>query len=177
MVVTFQPEVRLAHLEDYVLKIHLNLPFEEARIQLLRCRLTAYKLVAELHDGVHDKKYVDFVMSRAYQNLAENSGRAITDPYLDPCLFQYTLLDELKSYAYSNLSEHFLEFLRLEFKKVFIPTLRLFTELCKSENKYSWEEVKSQLQHVMNILNVEVTWQECDTYLEGYLEKISDLIR
>ena len=176
MVISFQPGVRLTHLEDYVLNIHLNLPFEEARIQLLRCRLIAYKLATELHDGIHDMKYVNAIMSKAYKNLAENSGRTISDPYSDPCASQYNLLDELRSYAYSDVSEHFLEFLRLEFKKVFIPTLRLFTELCKSENKYSWEEVKAQLQQIMDTLRVEVTWEECDAYLERYLEKISDVL-
>ena len=176
MAVSFEPRVRLTHLEDYVLNIHLNLPFEEARIQLLRCRLTAYKLVAELHDGIHDMKYVNAMMSKAYKTLAENSGRTISDPYLDPCASQYNLLDELRSYTYSDLSEHFLVFLRSEFKKIFIPTLRLLTELCKSENEYSWEEVKAQLQPIMDALKVEVTWEECDAYLERYLEKISAML-
>ncbi len=176
MAISFEPGVRLTHLEDYVLNIHLNLPFDEARIQLLRCRLTAYKLAAELHDGIHDAKYVNAIMSEAYKNLAENSGRIIIDPFSDPCASQYNLLDELRSYAYSDLSEHFSEFLRSEFKKVFIPTLRLLTELCKSENKYPWEEVKAQLQQIMDALRVEVTWKECDAYLERYLEKISDML-
>ena len=54
--------------------------------------------------------------------------------------------------------------------------MRLLTELCKSENKYSWEEVKAQLQPIMDALKVEVTWEECDAYLERYLEKISAML-
>ena len=176
MVVSFQPEARLNHLEQYVLSIHLNLPFEEARIQLLRCRLVAYKLAAELNDGIHNKSYVDALMGGAYKKLGENVGRQIEDPYLDPCAFQYDLLDELRSYSYRDRSDHFIKFLRSEFKKIFIPTLRLLTELCKSENKYTWEEVKAQLQHIMDALEVTATWEECEAYLERYLAKISIVV-
>ncbi|MCJ7443412.1 MAG: hypothetical protein MUO26_02580 [Methanotrichaceae archaeon] len=176
MNISFQPDVRLAHLEDYVLNIHLNLPFEEARIQLLRCRLVAYKLAAELNDGIHNKAYVDDLMKKAYGKLGQSGDRELEDPYLDPCASQYYLLDELRSYSYWDRSDHFMEFLRSEFKKIFIPTLRLLTELCKSENKYSWEEVKTQLQPIMDALKVTSTWDECETYLERYLDKISNII-
>jgi hypothetical protein len=176
MAVSFQPEARLNHLEQYVLNIHLNLPFEEARIQLLRCRLVAYKLAAELNDGIHNKAYMDGVMGKAYKKLGENVGRQINDPYLDPCASQYNLLDELRSYSYRDQSDPFTKFLRLEFKKIFIPTLKLLTELCKSKNKYTWDEVKAQLQLIMDALEVTATWEECEAYLERYLAKISNVV-
>ena len=49
MPVTFEPHKRLEKLEEYVTKIHLNLPADEARIQLLRCRLVGYSLIAEIN--------------------------------------------------------------------------------------------------------------------------------
>jgi hypothetical protein len=161
-------------MESYVRKIHLNLPFEEARIQLLRCRLVGYKLIAELGEG-HTRAIIDELMGEAYENL-RGSGREISDPYLDPCASQYLLLEELKSYAYRDRSDRFMAFIRAEFKKVLIPTLRLLTELCRSENKYPWHEVKLQLQRVMDELGVEANWEECDAYLEGYLSKVSGVL-
>jgi hypothetical protein len=149
------------------------LPFEEARIQLLRCRLVAYRLAAELNDGIHNKAYIDAIMAEAYKKLGENVGRPIKDPYLDPCASQYDLLEELRSYSYWDRTDHFIEFLRSEFKKIFIPTLRVLTELCKSENKYNWEDVKTQLQLIMDALEVTATWEECEAYLERYIAKIA----
>lgn len=173
MVVTFDPHVRLKHLENYVRNIHLNLPLEEARVQLLRCRLVGYQLAAELIEEGYTKEYVDNLMAGVYKTLQEAAGREVIDPYLDPCVSQYAILDELRSYAQRDLSEPFMRFLRAEFKKVFVPTLRLMTDLCKGENKYSWEEVKDQLQEIMGLLNVEVNWDECEAHLKRYMDKIS----
>jgi hypothetical protein len=69
-----------------------------------------------------------------------------------------------------------MRFIRAEFKKVFVTTLRLMTDLCKSKNKYTWEEVKVQLQEIMKSLNVDVTWEECEARLEIYLKKIAPVM-
>ncbi|NYT02790.1 MAG: hypothetical protein GKC10_08570 [Methanosarcinales archaeon] len=174
--VTFDPKVRLSHMDSYIRKIHQSLPPEEARIQLLRCRLVGYKLVAELAMEGYTRATVDDLMAVAYENLSKVSGIEISDPYLTPCESQYSLLEELKSYPYRDQSDRFMTFIKAEFKKVFIPTLRLMTELCHSENKYSWEEVESQLEKVMVELGVEVNWPECDSYLENYLKKVSAVL-
>jgi len=175
MAVTFDPHVRLKHLENYVQNIHLNLPLEEARIQLLRCRLVGYQLASELIEEGYTKDYIDGLMASVYRKLGESAGREVIDPYLDPCASQYAILDELRSYAQRDLTEPFMRFLRAEFKKVFVPTLRLMTDLCKGGNKYSWEEVKDQLQEIMALLNVEVNWDDCETHLERYMIKILPL--
>lgn len=176
MPVTFEPHKRLEHLEDYVSKINFYLPAEEARIQLLRCRLVGYSLVAEIKEEAYTRKYIDQLFSQAYQTLSAAAGREIVDPYKDPCISQYMLLDELKSYLLMDPAEPFMRFIRAEFKKVFVTTLRLMTDLCKSENKYSWEEVKAQLQEVMMSLNVDVTWEECEERLERYMKKIEPVL-
>lgn len=176
MTVTFEPHTRLKHLEEYVLKIHLKLPLEEARVQLLRCRIMAYSLIAEIAEEEYDKEYVDRIFARAYQNLSDLAGRDIPDPFREPCTGQYHLLDELRSYGQRDLSEPFLRFIRAEFKKAFVPTMRLLTDLCSSENKYSWEEVKLQLLEIMDRLRVDVTWDECEEKLERYMKKIGGTI-
>lgn len=170
--VSFEPKTRLSHLEEYVRHIHMNLPFDEARIQILRCRLVAYRLAAEIGDEKYNKEYVDNLMAEVYRNL-RSTGREITDPYLDPCASQYLLLEELKTYVYLDPMDRFMRFIRAEFKKLFIPTLFILTELCKSEKKYSWEEVKSQLTQIMRALGVEDTWTECDEYLQKYRSKVA----
>jgi hypothetical protein len=176
MAVTFDPHVRLKHLENYVRNIHLSLPLEEARIQLLRCRLVGYQLVSELIEEGYTMDYIDGLMASVYKKLEESAGREVIDPYLDPCASQYAILDELRSYAQRDLTEPFMRFLRAEFKKVFVPTLRLMTDLCKGGNKYSWEEVKDQLQEIMVLLNVEVNWDDCETHLKRYMIKILPLL-
>lgn len=175
MPVTFEPHKRLEHLEDYVCKINSYLPVEEARIQLLRCRLVGYSLAAEISDEAYSRKYIDQIFSRAYKILSEAAGRKIADPYEDPCASQYAILDELKSYTTRDPAEPFMKFIRAEFKKVFVPTLRLMTDLCHSSNKYSWEEVKAQLQEIMISLQVDVTMKECEERLERYMKKIGRL--
>jgi hypothetical protein len=167
----------LEHLENYVRNIHLNLPLEEARVQLLRCRLVGYQLAAELIKEGCTMEYIDDLMASVYQTLKESAGREVIDPYKDPCASQYTILDELRSYSQRDLSEPFIRFLRAEFKKVFVPTLRLMTDLCKGENKYSWDEVKDQLQEIMMLLNVEVNWEECEAHLKRFMDKISPLFQ
>ncbi|MCK9440609.1 MAG: hypothetical protein M0Q13_04220 [Methanothrix sp.] len=176
MPVTFEPHKRLEHLEDYVSKINLYLPAEEARIQLLRCRLVGYSLVAEINDEAYTRKYVDQLIAQAYESLSAATGKEATNPYKDPCKSQYMILDELRSYASMDLDLPFMRFIRAEFKKVFVPTLRLMTDLCRSENKYSWVEVKAQLQEIMKSLNVDVTWDECEARLERYLKKIAPIM-
>jgi len=176
MPVTFEPHKRLEHLEDYVSKINSYLPAEEARIQLLRCRLVGYSLVAEINEEAYTRKYVDQLIAQAYQTLSTATGKEVADPYKDPCKSQYMILDELRSYALRDPAEPFMKFIRAEFKKVFVPTLRLMTDLCKSKNKYSWEEVKAQLQEIMKSLNVDVTWKECEERLERYLKKIEPVL-
>jgi hypothetical protein len=176
MPVIFEPHKRLEKLEEYVTKIHLNLPLDEARIQLLRCRLVGYSLVAEMNDAAYTRMYIDQIFREAYSNLTETAGREIADPYLDPCASQYLILDELKSYLSMDPAERFMVFIRAEFKKVFVPTLRLMTDLCPSEKKYSWEEVKVQLQEIMQGLNVDVTWEECEERLEIYMKKIEPVL-
>jgi hypothetical protein len=175
MAVTFDPHVRLKHLENYVRNIHLNLPLEEAKVQLLRCRLVGYQLASELTEEGYTKEYIDSLMADVYKTLKESKGGEVIDPYLDPCSSQYAILDELRSYSQRDLSEPFMRFLRAEFKKVFVPTLRLMTDLCKGENKYSWDEVKDQLQEIMILLKVEVNWEECEAHLKRYMDKISPL--
>lgn len=86
------------------------------------------------------------------------------------------ILDELRSYASRDLSEPFMRFLRAEFKRVFVPTLRLMTDLCKSKNKYSWEEVIAQLQEIMKNLKVDVSWEECEARLKRYMNKVIPLL-
>ena len=176
MPISYEPHTRLAHLEDYISKIHLNLPLEEAKIQLLRCRLTGYKLVAEIGDEKYNKEYVDNLIGKSYENLSKVTGEKIIDPYADPCASQYSLLEELKSYTYWDRDSPLITLIKVEFKKVFIPTLRLLTELCRSENKYTWEEVKAELQQIMDELEVDIAWELCDTYMEKYMEKVSGLI-
>jgi hypothetical protein len=176
MAVTFDPHIRLEHLESYLNELPLKLPFPEARIQLLRCRVVGYSLAAELLAEGYTREHIDRIMASAYQNLAEKTGREVVDPYLDPCASQYALLDELRSYSLRGVDEPFMIFLRAEFKKVFVPTCRLLTELCKSEKKYSWEEVKSQLQEIMEALDVPVDWEECEAHLQRYMEKVGPLL-
>jgi hypothetical protein len=177
MAVTFDPHIRLKHLESYLLKdLPLKLPFPEARIQLLRCRVVGYSLAAELLGEGYTREHIDEIMAAAYQNLQEKTGREVVDPYSDPCASQYALLDELRSYTLGSIKEPFMIFLRAEFKKVFVPTCRLLTELCKSEKKYSWEEVKSQLQEIMEALEVPVDWEECEAHLQRYMEKVGPLL-
>ena len=67
-------------------------------------------------------------------------------------------------------------FLRSKFKKALIPTLRLMTDLCQREDKYSWNEVKVLLQEIMQEMEVDVTWGECEERLERYLKKIEPLM-
>jgi len=174
--VTFDPHIRLKHLENYLQNLPLKLPFPEARIQLLRCRVVGYSLAAELVAGGYSREDIDRTLSAAYQNLAEKTGQEVVDPYLDPCASQYAILDELRSYSQRSIEEPFMIFLRAEFKKVFVPTCRLLTELCKSEKKYSWEEVKSQLQEIMEMLDVPVDWEECEAHLQRYMKKVEPLL-
>ncbi len=141
-----------------------------------RCRLVAYGLAAEISEEAYSKKYIDNLFANAYQNLSNAIGREIVDPYNDPCQSQYTILDELRSYCIRDHAEPFMKFICAEFKKVFVPTLRLMTDSCQSQNKYSWEEVKSQLQDIMKSLNVDVTWEECEERLERYLKKIEPVL-
>jgi hypothetical protein len=176
MTVTFEPRTRLKHLEEYVTKIHLKLPPEEAKVQLLRCRIVAYSLIAEIGEKAYNKAFVNQIFAQAYRNLSESTGQDLRDPFLDPCASQYQLLDELRSYCRRDLSEPFLRFIRAEFKKAFIPTMRILTDLCHSENKYSWEEVKLQLLEIMDQLGVDVTWEECEEKLERYMKKIGGTI-
>ncbi|MDD4651203.1 MAG: hypothetical protein PHQ34_03130 [Methanothrix sp.] len=164
-------------MKDYIGKIDSYLPLEEARIQLLRCRLVGYSLVAEIRDEPYTREYVDHLISRSYQTLSAKAGRAIVDPYNDPCASQYFILDELRSYAFRDPSEPFMKFIRAEFKKVFVPTLRLMTDLCKSNNKLTWSEVKEQLQEIMKSLNVDVTWADCEERLDRYLGKIEPVLK
>ncbi len=177
MPVTFEPYKRLEHLEEYILKIGIYLPIGEARIQLLRCRLVAYSLIAEIDEKAYDKEFIDQLFAKAYQSLSLAFGIDIRDPYEDPCKSQYMILDELRSYLARNSDEPFMRFIRAEFKKVFVPTIRLMTDLCKSEKKYSWDEAKGQLLDIMNSLNVDVTWDECEEKLERYLEKITPMLK
>ncbi|UEC43468.1 MAG: hypothetical protein METHAR1v1_1430004 [Methanothrix sp.] len=175
MAVTFDPETRLNHMEGYLGRFHLNLSFEEGRIQLLRMRLTGYRLVAEIGDG-EGKKRVDDMIKKGYESLGEHWERETCDPYDDPCHAQYEILAELRSYVYRDLSEPFMTFIRSEFRKIFVPTLRLLTELCRSANKYTWEQVKVQLQEIMTEIEVDVEWEVCDEYMEGYLAKVSEIL-
>ncbi len=176
MTVTFDPATRLDHLENYLKIFHLNLTFEEARVQLLRHRLTGYKLAAELDDGVHDRSYIDEMMMKAYQMVSLHWKTEVKNPYQDPCKGQYELLSGLRSYLYREMSDPFMIFIRSEFRKIFVPTLRLLTELCTSENKYSWEEVKAQLQRIMDELGVEADWEGCEVYLDRYVERVSGIL-
>lgn len=175
MAVIFDPETRLNHMADYLGRFHLNLSFEEGRIQLLRMRLTGYRLVAEIGDG-EGKRRVDDMIKKGYESLGEHWEREPCDPYDDPCTAQYEILAELRSYVYRDLSEPFMAFIRSEFRKIFVPTLRLLTELCRSENKYTWDQVKVQLQEIMAEIDVDVEWEVCDEYMEGYLAKVSGIL-
>lgn len=176
MAITFDPETRLDHMADYLGRFHLNLTFEEGRVQLLRLRLTGYKLAAEIGDG-EARARVDEMIKKGYENLGEHWKRNVEDPYDDPCRAQYDLLAELRSYVYRDLSEPFMAFIRSEFKKIFVPTLRLMTELCRSKNKYTWDQVKVQLQEIMTEIKVDVEWEVCDAYMEQYLEKVSGVLK
>ena len=176
MPVTFEPHKRLVTLEDYVHKIDAYLPLNEIKIQLLRCRLVGYSLAAEINEPAYSRDYIDGIFQEVYRSLSEKFGQEIADPYQDPCTCQYQLLDELRSYGSRELSEPFLRFIRAEFKKAFVPTLRLLTDLCHSENKYSWEEMKLQLMEIMDQLHVDVTWKECEEKLEKYMKKIEGTI-
>jgi hypothetical protein len=176
MPVTLEPHKRLEHLEDYVSKINSYLPAEEARIQLLRCRLVGYSLVAEINEDAYTRRYIDQIFENAYKSLSMATSRVVDDPYKDPCKSQYLILDELRSYVSRDLAEPFMRFIRAEFKKVFVTTLRLMTDFCPSRNKYSWEEVKDQLQEIMRGLDVDVTWTECEERLERYMKKIAPVV-
>lgn len=171
--VTFDPHVRLSHLEDYVENVPTSLPFEEARIELWRARLQGYKIIADIQDEGYSKDYIDQLIKKAEMTLEERYQRVVEDLFDDPCASQYYLLTEIRSYTYLDPSNRFAVLVRAEFKKIYIPTLRLLTELCHSEKKYSWDEVKEQLQQYMDELKVDVTWEACDAYLERYLEKVS----
>jgi hypothetical protein len=173
--ITFDPETRLDHIAEYLGRFHLNLTFEEGRVQLLRLRLTGYKLAAEIGDG-EGKARVDEMIKGGYKRLGEHWGRESPDPYDDPCAAQYDILAELRSYVYRDVSEPFMAFIRAEFKKIFIPTLRLLTELCRSPNKYTWEQMKRQLQEIMAEVEVDVEWEVCDAYMEGYLAKVAEVL-
>ncbi len=175
MAVTFDPQTRLDHMAGYLGRFHLNLSFEEGRVQLLRLRLTGYKLAAEIGDG-EGRRRVDDMIKKGYQSLGDHWGKESPDPYDDPCTAQYEILAELRSYVYRDLSEPFMAFIRSEFKKIFVPTMRLLTELCRSENKYTWDQVKVQLQEIMAEINVDVEWKVCDEYMEGYLAKVSGIL-
>lgn len=175
MPVTFDPETRLSTMADYLGRFHLNLTFEEGMVQLLRLRLTGYKLAAEIGDG-EVRARVDEMIKKGYERLGERWEREAIDPYDDPCRAQYDLLAELRSYVYRDLSEPFMAFIRAEFKKIFVPTLRLLTELCRSLNKYTWDQVKVQLQEIMAEINVDVEWEVCDAYMERYLAKVSGVL-
>jgi hypothetical protein len=175
MPVTFDPETRLDHIADYLGRFHMNLTFEEGRVQLLRLRLTGYKLAAEIGDG-EARARVDEMIKKGYEKLGDHWEREAIDPYDDPCQAQYDLLAELRSYVYRDLSDPFMAFIRAEFKKIFVPTLRLLTELCRSPNKYTWDQVKVQLQEIMTEIEVDVEWEVCDAYMEGYLEKVSGVL-
>jgi hypothetical protein len=176
MSVSFDPKIRLKHMADYLAHIHLNLPPEDAEIQLLRCRLVGYRLVAQLKDEGYSKKYIDDLMAESYKNLREKTGIHVEDPYINPCASQYQMLDRLKAYALRDPAEPFMKLLRAEFKKVFVPTLRLLTDLCTSKNKYSWEEVKFQLHEIMRLLQVDVNWDECESHLKSYLQKVAPIM-
>jgi hypothetical protein len=175
MAVTFDPETRLSTMADYLGRFHMNLTFEEGRVQLLRLRLTGYKLAAEIGDG-DARARVDEMIKKGYERLGERWEREVEDPYDDPCRAQYDLLAELRSYVYRDVSEPFMAFIRSEFKKIFVPTLRLLTELCRSQNKYTWDQVKVQLQEIMIEMEVDVEWEVCDAYMERYLEKVSGVL-
>jgi len=177
MTVSFDPHLRLEHLENYVLKIHQNRPLEEARIQLLRCRAVGYSLASEMKNEGYSKKSIDVLMAEAYKNLRNATGVDVVDPFVDPCASQYQILDELRSYTQREMTWHFREFLITKFKKTFIPTLRLLTEFCRSENKYSWEEIKAQLQEIMMRLEVSVSWDECEAHLSRYMEKVAPILK
>jgi hypothetical protein len=135
-----------------------------------------YSLAAELMAEGWTKGDIDRIIAAAYQSLREKTGWEVVDPYLDPCASQYAILDELRSYSLRGKEEPFMVFLRAEFKKVFVPTCRLLTELCKSEKKYSWEEVRSQLQEIMEMLDVPVDWEECEAHLQRYMKKVGPLL-
>ena len=175
MGVSFDPETRLDNMAGYLRTFSMNLTFEEGKIQLLRLRLTGYKLAAEIGDG-DAKRRVDEMIKKGYERLGERWEREAVDPYDDPCKSQYDLLAELRSYVYRDLSEPFMAFIRAEFKKIFVPTLRLLTELCRSPNKYTWDQVKVQLQEIMAEIEVDVEWEVCDAYMERYLAKVSGVL-
>ncbi len=170
--VSFDPHTRLEHLEEYLRRIHRNIPLDEARIQLLRCRLVAYKLIAEIGESAYDKSYVDRLMSEIYDNLSELTGIRLVDPYKNPCESQYQILEELRSYRYRDPNERFMRFIKEEFKNIFVPTLFVLTYLCKSEKKYSWSEIKLQLQEIAMELGIEISWEECEEELRNYARKV-----
>ena len=176
MPVTFEPHKRLVTLEDYVHKIDAYLPLNEIKIQLLRCRLVGYSLAAEINEPAYSRDYIDGIFQGVYRRLSEKFGQEISDPYQDPCTTQYQLLDELRSYLTIDMGNHFMEFVRSKFKKALIPTLRLMTELCRRQEKYSWPEVKEQLQEIMQEMQVDATWEECEESLERYLKKVEPVL-
>ncbi|HNX39702.1 MAG TPA: hypothetical protein PKK11_03895 [Methanothrix sp.] len=176
MPVTFEPHKRLETLEDYVRKIDSYLPLSEIKIQLLRCRLVGYSLAAEINEPAYTRDYIDGIFRAVYANLSKKFGQEVADPYLDPCASQYQLLDELRSYLSQDMGEHFMQFLRSKFKKALIPTLRLMTDLCPREDRYSWQEVKEQLQEIMQEMAVDVTMEECEERLERYLKKVEPIL-
>ena len=176
MPVTFEPHKRLETLEDYLGRIQSTLPLEEIRIQLLRCRIVGYSLAAEINEPPYSREYIDQIFCQIYQSLSDKYGQEIADPYLDPCASQYQILDELKSYLSRDIGEHFMAFVRSKFKKAFVPTLRLLTDLCRREDKYTWDEVKEELQGIMLEMKVDVTWEECEERLERYMKKIKPIM-
>jgi len=50
------------------------------------------------------------------------------------------------------------------------------TDLCQREEKYSWDEVKIELQEIMQEMEVDVTWEECEERLDRYMKKIKPLM-
>lgn len=163
-------------MENYVKNVHLKIPPDEARVQLLRCKLVGYRLAAELKDEGYKLDDIDAIFQDAYENLSTVAGRDEQDPYTDPCKFQYFMLEELRSYSRKDLNPHFMNFLRTEFKKVFVPTLRMLTDLCGSKNKYSWSEVKVQLQEIMAMLDIDVDWEECEVHLDRYMKIVAPIM-
>ncbi|MGV8175043.1 MAG: hypothetical protein ACP5OU_05015 [Methanothrix sp.] len=176
MPVTFEPHERLKALEDYLKRIDSFLPLEEIKIQLMRCRIVGYSLVAEINEPAYSRDYIDQIFREVYQRISEKFGQEIADPYLDPCTSQYQILDELRAYLFRDMGERFMEFVRYKFKQAFVPTLRLMTYLCRQEDKYSWQDVKVQLQEIMQEMGVDVTWEECEERLERYMKKIKPVL-
>ncbi|OPY53457.1 MAG: hypothetical protein A4E49_01422 [Methanosaeta sp. PtaU1.Bin112] len=58
-----------------------------------------------------------------------------------------------------------------------MPSLRSMTDLCKSNNKFTWEKVKDLLQEILESLNVDVTWADCEECLDRCLRKIKPVLQ